>query len=90
MVELKTIYREIARLRWPNAARITGDGRFAVVVKCGHWPVVQLFADSKSAFENNRQPCGPGCKRNHAWLELKKPAPVWKPKPHWAAYLARD
>jgi hypothetical protein len=90
MVEHRSIFTEIARLRWPNAARIDGEGANAVVIKCAHWPVVCLFTNRTDAFLASKKTCGENCKNAHAWVVLTPPAPRWKPKPHWVADLERD
>jgi len=85
MVEAKSIFADIARLKWPNAERISGSGQFAVVLRCTR--TVELFDDRKAAFNNYSQPCGPACQRKHERVELQRPRPIAKRKPHWIKYL---
>jgi hypothetical protein len=88
--QTKSIFHDIARLRWPNAVSITGEGAWAALIRCGHYPVVQLFESSAAAFVAHKQSCGPGCRNVHGFLELKKPVPAYRPKPRWNAAMQRD
>jgi len=86
-----SIFQDIARLKWPHAERVLGDGQFAVLSRCGVRPIVRLFETRTEAFAVAHQPCGAECKATaHDWLPLEKSAPRYVKKPSWAKYLDRD
>lgn len=86
----QSIYADIARLKYPGAQTVSGEGQFAVIVHCSPRPVVLLFTDRTEAFNRYKADCGPACRHRHERVELHRPAPVFKKKAHWYRDLDRD
>lgn len=70
-------YRQIARQRWPIMDSITGSGPYALISRCGCFPVVRLFENWNEMRAASGQPCGAQiCKIvAHSEIKLEKPAP---------------
>jgi hypothetical protein len=67
-------WRRLARCRWPGAAWVTGEGRFASVSLCPPDVTVMLFREREKAEEAkgliDRLACGGRCWKRHRLVDL--------------------
>lgn len=78
-------WRRIARQRWQQAETVTGSGPFAVVSRCGIFPVVRLFETRGPEFVAAGANCGPNCKGTaaHSWVRLEY---IYRPRPKFPGW----
>lgn len=81
------IYQDIARLRF-GIQRVSGDGRFAVIVRCNFWPHIFLFQTQDEAQRFHARPCGGQCEHNHKLDSLKPRKEIFRPRGRIAAMVA--
>lgn len=89
----ESLYRDLARLRFPNASPITGSGLFALVSRCPERPFIRLYELAMEVEPAVRQPCAHAfCKMNHQLVRLdeKQPKPRFVKKPHWAKMIEEE
>jgi hypothetical protein len=90
MVETQSIFRDTARIKYPEAHPVFGAGAFAVISRCPERPFIRLFETAMEAQPEVHKQCGHAfCKMNHQLVQLdaKPPAPRYVKKPHWAKFL---
>lgn len=74
-----TPYQRLARKLWPYAARVDGEGRYALMAYCNVL-TVSLWANLDDAIKNRRMidgaHCGSRCSGCHAVLDLDEDPPA--------------